>query len=111
MSSLVLTEKVGACFVITLNRPDALNSFTVDMHRQLFDALVVAASDEAVRSIVLTGAGRGFCAGQDLAERDPRKLIPPLHGALLKNEQDVMLFEKLAFMARRAPTDGNSNTP
>jgi len=36
-----------------------------------------------------------------LAERDPRKLIPPLHGALLKNEQDVMLFEKLAFMARR----------
>ncbi|MCW5724126.1 MAG: MoxR family ATPase [Maricaulaceae bacterium] len=37
-----------------------------------------------------------------LSERDPRKLIPPLHGALLKNEQDVMLFEKLAFMARRA---------
>ncbi|MAL09284.1 MAG: ATP-binding protein [Maricaulis sp.] len=37
-----------------------------------------------------------------LAERDPRKLIPPLHGALLKNEQDVMLFEKLAFMARRS---------
>jgi MoxR-like ATPase len=36
-----------------------------------------------------------------LTERDPRKLIPPLHGALLKNEQDVMLFEKLAFMARR----------
>jgi MoxR-like ATPase len=36
-----------------------------------------------------------------LRERDPRKLIPPLHGALLKNEQDVSLFEKLAFMARR----------
>ena len=36
-----------------------------------------------------------------LASRDPRKLIPPLHGALLKNEQDVMLFERLAFMARR----------
>ena len=36
-----------------------------------------------------------------LKERDPRKLIPPLHGALLKNEQDVMLFERLAFMARR----------
>ncbi|MEP3072862.1 MoxR family ATPase [Maricaulis sp.] len=38
-----------------------------------------------------------------LTERDPRKLIPPLHGALLKNEQDVMLFEKLAFMTRRGP--------
>ncbi len=36
-----------------------------------------------------------------LRERDPRKVIPPLHGALLKNEQDVMLFERLAFMARR----------
>jgi MoxR-like ATPase len=38
---------------------------------------------------------------EQLRERDPRKLIPPLHGALLKNEQDVHLFEKLAFMARR----------
>ena len=38
---------------------------------------------------------------ETLAERDPRKVIPPLHGALLKNEQDVMLFERLAFMARR----------
>jgi MoxR-like ATPase len=38
---------------------------------------------------------------ETLKERDPRKLIPPLHGALLKNEQDVMLFERLAFMSRR----------
>jgi len=44
-----------------------------------------------------------------LTERDPRKLIPPLHGALLKNEQDVMLFEKLAFMARRNPGSGGSS--
>ena len=36
-----------------------------------------------------------------LRQRDPKKLIPPLHGALLKNEQDVHLFERLAFMARR----------
>jgi len=47
-----------------------------------------------------------------LTERDPRKLIPPLHGALLKNEQDVMLFEKLAFMARRNPgSSGSSGGP
>jgi MoxR-like ATPase len=38
---------------------------------------------------------------EQLSERDPRKLIPPLHGALLKNEQDVHLFEKLAFLSRR----------
>ncbi|SDM70691.1 AAA family ATPase [Maricaulis salignorans] len=46
-----------------------------------------------------------------LSEQDPRKLIPPLHGALLKNEQDVMLFEKLAFMARRAPAGGPGRGP
>jgi hypothetical protein len=40
-------------------------------------------------------------APETLRERDPKKLIPPLHGALLKNEQDVHLFERLAFMARR----------
>jgi len=38
---------------------------------------------------------------EELRERDPKKLIPPLHGALIKNEQDVHLFERLAFMARR----------
>jgi MoxR-like ATPase len=42
----------------------------------------------------------------ELRERDPRKLIPPLHGALLKNEQDVSLFEKLAFMMRRESRGG-----
>ena len=45
-------------------------------------------------------------APDDLRERDPRKLIPPLHGALLKNEQDVSLFEKLAFMMRRESRGG-----
>ena len=38
---------------------------------------------------------------ETLAERDPKRLIPPLHGALLKNEQDVHLFERLAFLQRR----------
>ena len=43
-----------------------------------------------------------------LQSRDPKKLIPPLHGALLKNEQDVMLFERLAFMARREGGGGRA---
>jgi len=43
----------------------------------------------------------GNSAGERVRGRDPRKLTPPLHGALLKNEQDVSLFEKLAFIARR----------
>ncbi|HYD12248.1 MAG TPA: 2-(1,2-epoxy-1,2-dihydrophenyl)acetyl-CoA isomerase PaaG [Allosphingosinicella sp.] len=51
---------------LTLNRPDRLNSFTVQMHEEVADAL---ASLGEARCLVLTGAGRGFCAGQDLADR------------------------------------------
>ena len=54
---------------VTLNRPDRLNSFTVQMHEELADALNRIESDPAVRAVLLTGAGRGFCAGQDLADR------------------------------------------
>lgn len=53
--------------VITLNRPDVLNSFHLPMAREVQDALAVAAADHAIRAVLLTGEGRGFCAGQDLA--------------------------------------------
>lgn len=58
----------GAIARITLNRPDKLNSFTVAMHHELADALQRTADGKA-RVLVLTGEGRGFCAGQDLSER------------------------------------------
>lgn len=54
---------------ITLNRPDRLNSFTAEMHEALAHALDAANADPSVRAILLTGAGRGFCAGQDLSDR------------------------------------------
>ena len=54
---------------LTLNRPDRLNSFTVQMHEEVADALSQAERDDAVRALLITGAGRGFCAGQDLADR------------------------------------------
>ena len=55
---------------ITLNRPDKLNAFDPEMHKQLRLALEQARDDAAVRALLLTGAGRGFCAGQDLSERN-----------------------------------------
>jgi 2-(1,2-epoxy-1,2-dihydrophenyl)acetyl-CoA isomerase len=55
---------------ITLNRPDKLNAFVAEMHGLLREALSQAEGDAGVRALLLTGAGRGFCAGQDLAERD-----------------------------------------
>ena len=54
---------------LTLNRPDKLNSFTEDMHAELRTALDSIQDDKSVRVLVLTGAGRGFCAGQDLGDR------------------------------------------
>lgn len=61
---VVLTDAVQ---VITLNRPEVLNSFNLPMARELQDALAVAAADDAIRAVLLTGEGRGFCAGQDLS--------------------------------------------
>jgi 2-(1,2-epoxy-1,2-dihydrophenyl)acetyl-CoA isomerase len=55
--------------VLTLNRPDKLNSFTHAMHLEVRDALGKVQTDSSVRVLVLTGAGRGFCAGQDLSDR------------------------------------------
>lgn len=68
-SPSILLERNGPVAVITLNRPDRLNSFTAEMHANLRAALSDAEQDDAVRVILLTGAGRGFCAGQDLSDR------------------------------------------
>lgn len=54
---------------LTLNRPERLNSFTVEMHEEVASALDRVENDASVRALLLTGAGRAFCAGQDLADR------------------------------------------
>ncbi|HEX2721519.1 MAG TPA: 2-(1,2-epoxy-1,2-dihydrophenyl)acetyl-CoA isomerase PaaG [Gemmatimonadaceae bacterium] len=56
---------------ITLNRPEVLNSFTLAMSHEVRDALESARADKLVRAILITGAGRGFCAGQDLTDVPP----------------------------------------
>lgn len=66
----VLYETRGAVALITLNRPQSLNSFTRQMHRDLWAALDRIEADRSVRALVVTGAGRGFCAGADLSEFD-----------------------------------------
>ena len=66
----VLYEARGSVALITLNRPQALNSFTRRMHQDLWAVFDRIHADPAIRAAVLTGAGRGFCAGADLAEFD-----------------------------------------
>jgi 2-(1,2-epoxy-1,2-dihydrophenyl)acetyl-CoA isomerase len=69
----ILFESGAGIARITLNRPDRLNSFTDAMHADLRDALSRVKADPSLRALLLTGAGRGFCAGQDLSERE----VPP----------------------------------
>lgn len=68
--STVLVAVQGAVATLTLNRPQALNSFTRGMHHDLWAALDGIEADASVRALVVTGAGRGFCAGADLADFD-----------------------------------------
>lgn len=60
----------GGVATLALNRPDKLNSFNTVMHAEVREALDAARDDEAVRCVLLTGRGRGFCAGQDLSDRN-----------------------------------------
>ena len=68
MSDTVLVSASEGVTTVTLNRPDALNSFTNELKDTLLETLLQVAADPAARAVVLTGAGRGFCAGQDLRE-------------------------------------------
>jgi 2-(1,2-epoxy-1,2-dihydrophenyl)acetyl-CoA isomerase len=65
----ILVDRRAGYRVITLNRPQRLNAFTVPMHRVLAAAITDAEQDQDCRALLLTGAGRAFCSGQDLNER------------------------------------------
>ena len=77
-SDTVLSALADGVLGLTLNRPDKLNVFNEDMHLALRAGFERAHKDADVRAVLLTGAGRGFCAGQDLGDRDPRKGAPDL---------------------------------
>ncbi len=68
--TLVLVERHAGYRVLVLNRPDRLNAFNEPLHLALRAALGEAAADPDCRVLILTGSGRGFCAGQDLSARN-----------------------------------------
>ncbi len=87
----------GPVRTLTLNRPAALNAFTAELHGLLRPALDAAAENPAVRVVVITGAGRGFCAGQDLA--DPAMAGPEIDvGAVVERH-----YKPLALRVRSMP--------
>src|SRR5947209_1792575 len=77
-SDTILSAFADGVLSLTLNRPDRLNAFNEEMHLALRAGFERANADADVRAVLLTGAGRGFCAGQDLGDRDPKKGVPDL---------------------------------
>jgi 2-(1,2-epoxy-1,2-dihydrophenyl)acetyl-CoA isomerase len=72
----VLISLESGVLRITLNRPERLNAFNVELHQGLAAAMTRAESEPAVRCLLVTGAGRGFCAGADLTQRDMKSAAP-----------------------------------
>jgi 2-(1,2-epoxy-1,2-dihydrophenyl)acetyl-CoA isomerase len=93
MAPLVLEERSGAVLTLRMNRPERLNALNVELGRALAAALKSAGDDDSVRAVVLTGAGRGFCAGGDLAllrDARNRNAAQELEG-LLHAGKDIVL--------------------
>lgn len=74
MYNTILSEKTGSVLKIILNRPDVYNAFNTEMLGELLEAFKNAASDDDVRCVILTGAGKAFCSGQDLKDFNDKKL-------------------------------------
>lgn len=79
MTDVLLVDRTDAVVTLTLNRPESMNSFTLDLKEALRDTLAQLETDRSCRAIVLAGAGNAFCGGQDLRE----------HAALLEKSTDL----------------------
>ena len=103
----VLTSREGAVLTLTLNRPDVFNAFNGDLHAALAEGLAAAADDE-VRAVVITGAGRGFCAGQDLREfqESPGDIRERLEETYHPNIRAIRALEKPVLAAVNGPAAG-----
>lgn len=103
----VETARDGAVMTITLNRPDVLNAFNAAMHAGLAAALREA-RDPGVRAVVVTGAGRGFCVGQDLSEfrEAPGDVADRLRAQYHPNVLAVRALEKPVIAAVNGPAAG-----
>ncbi|HSM38749.1 MAG TPA: enoyl-CoA hydratase-related protein, partial [Candidatus Limnocylindrales bacterium] len=89
----IRVEVVEGVATIVLNRPDSLNALTSTMRRELLAAFKAMARDDAVRAVILTGEGRGFCSGADLRrgadERDFRRVLTTEYNPLVRAIRDL----------------------
>jgi 2-(1,2-epoxy-1,2-dihydrophenyl)acetyl-CoA isomerase len=95
----ILFEQSGGIARLTLNRPERLNSFNVQMHEEVRGALREIQDGANCRVLILTGAGRGFCAGQDLSDR----AVAPGEGAVDLGESIERRYKPLVLALRTLP--------
>ncbi len=88
----ILYEKENGVATITLNRPQALNAFVPQMNKEVLEVLKEGERDKEVRCFVITGAGRAFCAGQDLKGRTPEQ--KGSLGASLREKYNPMIRKR-----------------
>jgi 2-(1,2-epoxy-1,2-dihydrophenyl)acetyl-CoA isomerase len=108
MAGEVLSSRTGAVLTVTLNRPDVFNAFNAALHRALHEVLTGEASEPSVRAVVVTGAGKGFCAGQDLREfqESPGDIRDRLEETYHPNVRAIRALEKPVIAAINGPVAG-----
>ncbi len=87
----ILFDVDGQVATVTLNRPETLNALTFDMMNEVHDALARIEADRRIRAMILTGAGRGFCSGQNLRDRIPpgAELVDAIMGCYFRAIQGI----------------------
>ena len=90
---VLLTETTDRVLTLTLNRPSVYNALTPELGRALGDALKQAGRDRSIGAVVLTGSGRAFCSGQDLAALEIAEDRPPELGELLRREYNGLVLQ------------------
>ena len=112
----ILTEQRDDLLLITLNRPEKLNAWTRTMNNELCDALEKANDDTSTGAIVLTGAGRGFCAGADIGESFNSRLEAEDDGSEGADDAGALAFALLMLLteaveSRRKISDASRAVP
>ena len=101
----ILFEVKGGVAKLVLNRPDKLNSFNATMHSDIRECMKRVERDDEIRCLLITGSGRGFCAGQDLGDRDvsPGAEMPDL--GVREHLVDDAVLHEVVVAEHRVGTD------
>lgn len=103
MADILIDEPAPGIQRITLNRPEALNAFTFDMYLELVQRLEALQLDSHTRVVILTGTGRGFCAGHDLKNGGQMSWVDPELGRMQKNKFGLTVLAKIPLLLRKLP--------